>query len=302
MRKILFVLLFSAFLLQAGLLDFREVKKGTEAYENKAYAKAEKHLQKLSPNNAAAAYDLGNAYYRQKQYEKALEQYAKVSDPALKFQVLHNMGNAQAQMEKIDAAIQSYKAALGIKEDADTRYNLELLKKQKERQEKQNKDDRDNAQQKKDQNGTSQNSSAQSQNGQKQDSQKQNAKNQNSSEGQHGSREGQNRSQPANEPNQGSNRSGGDRSQNQETGRESQSSSASSKSASGQPKNRQAPTSASSKSAGSSESEAMATPMQEAPISDQEERKWNRMLGNRGIRTLMLPLDQKGNSDAKNPW
>jgi Ca-activated chloride channel family protein len=34
-----------------------------------------------------------------------------------------------------------------------------------------------------------------------------------------------------------------------------------------------------------------------------EERKWQKMLNQKGVNTLMLPLNQKGkNSDKENPW
>jgi len=49
---------------------------------------------------------------------------------------LHNMGNKQFQKKDLDKAIESYEEALKIKDDAETKSNLELAKKQKTKAEK----------------------------------------------------------------------------------------------------------------------------------------------------------------------
>ena len=124
--------------LEAGLLDFWYLQEATEAVSKKAYQEAGEAFAKVT-EKAEAKYNEGNMYYRQGAYDKALQAYGKVQtdDKTLKFQTLHNMGNALAQAQKIPEAIKQYEAALKLKEDEATRFNLELLKK---RQEQQNKD------------------------------------------------------------------------------------------------------------------------------------------------------------------
>jgi len=40
------------------------------------------------------------------------------------------------------------------------------------------------------------------------------------------------------------------------------------------------------------------------PISDMEEKKWQKMLNGRGVNTLMLPVGNPkgGKRDEQNPW
>ena len=38
------------------------------------------------------------------------------------------------------------------------------------------------------------------------------------------------------------------------------------------------------------------------PISNMEERKWQKMLNQRGVNTLMIPLQQGENKNESNPW
>ncbi|VVM18059.1 hypothetical protein BSPWISOXPB_2230 [uncultured Gammaproteobacteria bacterium] len=52
------------------------------------------------------------------------------------FNRLYNMGNTYAKLEKIDEAIDSYKAALKLKQDEDAAFNLAMLKQQKAKRKK----------------------------------------------------------------------------------------------------------------------------------------------------------------------
>ena len=38
------------------------------------------------------------------------------------------------------------------------------------------------------------------------------------------------------------------------------------------------------------------------PISNMEERKWQKMLNKRGVNTLMIPLKKGERNNEKNPW
>jgi Ca-activated chloride channel family protein len=64
--------------MQAGLLDFWNASQAKEAYTKGDYPKASSLYQSLDQTNENAAYNLGNAYYKEKAYDKALEAYQHV--------------------------------------------------------------------------------------------------------------------------------------------------------------------------------------------------------------------------------
>ena len=124
--------------LHSGILDFWQIDKAHKAYKAQDFAEATKRFSRLDKEKKSAqtAYNLANTLYQQKEYEKALELYQgmQTKDVALNYSRWHNIGNTLAQMHKTDEAISAYEKALSIHEDEDTRYNLELLKQQKQRE------------------------------------------------------------------------------------------------------------------------------------------------------------------------
>ncbi len=113
--------------------------------------------------NIAGAYNLGNSYYKEGNYQEALyrhQQTAKLAtSKAEKHKAYHNMGNVFMQTKKCKEAVEAYKNALrNNPTDDETRYNLGLAKdcaKQQEQENKDNKDDKedkDNSEDKKDEN------------------------------------------------------------------------------------------------------------------------------------------------------
>jgi Ca-activated chloride channel family protein len=77
----------------AGLMDFKTIEKAKEAYEAKEYGKSATLLNDIDKNSPQKQYDLGNAYYKSKQYDKAIEAYQRAEgvDEASR---LHNLGNS----------------------------------------------------------------------------------------------------------------------------------------------------------------------------------------------------------------
>ncbi len=130
---------------QAGIFDFKDIDKAKEAYKRKNYDATIAHLNSLkdSIKDPALEYDLGNAYYKKGKYEEALKHYKKAKgvDEANR---LYNTGNAYANSGDIESAIDAYEQSLKIRDDADTRKNLEILKqKKKEQQQKDQQDKKD---------------------------------------------------------------------------------------------------------------------------------------------------------------
>lgn len=136
---------------KAGLFDFWDSYKANESYKAKEYKKAQNYFSKIDKDEAT--YNKANSLYKQKKYKEALKAYESIEsfegDKELKR--LYDIGNSYANLKKTDEAIKSYEKALKIKDDEDTKYNLELLKKQKKQQKKQkNKKNKDKKKQNQD--------------------------------------------------------------------------------------------------------------------------------------------------------
>jgi len=160
-----------------GQSDHKLLKRGNKDYQNKEYQKAEanflKSLEK-NPQNQRAAYNLGNALYRQGRFDEAANIFEGLANSTtnepLKAQAFHNLGNSQLQKEDFQGSVKSYKEALKINpEDEDTRYNLAYaLKKIQQQQQQQNKDDNKNENKDKDKEKQEQEQQKQQQQQQKQ--------------------------------------------------------------------------------------------------------------------------------------
>ncbi len=111
-------------------------------------------------------YNNWNVFYKEKMYQKALESYSQVNDKKLGFQKYHNIWNTNYRLWENDEtqkikyftdAVNAYKKALEIKEDKETRKNLEFVEnklkqnqeekeeeKQEEKKEENNQENKDN--------------------------------------------------------------------------------------------------------------------------------------------------------------
>jgi len=138
---------------EAGILDFLDLKEAKQAYEAKDYNKSAEIYNKYGKgsNSARSHYNSANALYKQEKYDAAIESYKKTnfSDDELKAKNLANMGNAyvkQSTPESLNKAVETYENSLKIKEDKETRENLEAVKKaiEQQKQEQKNQDKQDN--------------------------------------------------------------------------------------------------------------------------------------------------------------
>jgi len=142
----------------AGVLDFMDIKEAKSAYEHKDYDKSAKLYDDYakSSNNGQSYYNAGNALYKTKKYKEAIQNYekAKFNDKASRAKNLSNMGNAYVKMGKeknLKKAIESYESSLKIKDDKETRENLEAVKKalKKKKKQKQKQKNKKNSKNKK---------------------------------------------------------------------------------------------------------------------------------------------------------
>ena len=94
-----------------------------------------------NPKDAANAYNLGNSYYQQKQYESAAESFVKAAqngDKNLQAKSLYNLGNTLYRTGDLEKSIAAYEKALQVDpQDEQTQLNLEFVKKKLQEKQKQ---------------------------------------------------------------------------------------------------------------------------------------------------------------------
>jgi Ca-activated chloride channel family protein len=109
-----------------GLID------GNKYYFNKNYEKATAEYEKVLQQNKSslkAQYNLGNALFEKKDYDKAIEHYKSAAqlaeDEKDKASAYHNLGNAYFKKEKYEEAVDAYKSSLRVNStDLETKHNL----------------------------------------------------------------------------------------------------------------------------------------------------------------------------------
>jgi len=160
------------------------VRQGNKQFRAGNYAEAEVSYRKAvekNPRHAQAHYNLGNALLGQRKDSAAVVQFenaAKQETNAMrKAQSYHNIGVICQGQKQYAQAIEAYKEALrNNPTDDETRYNLELCKRQQQQQQnqqnQQNKDNKDNKD-KKDQKDKQDQQKQQDKKEQKQDQQQQ---------------------------------------------------------------------------------------------------------------------------------
>lgn len=174
--------------------DYRErssIRSGNRAYEEQDYKGSEEKYRaalEKQPASYEAAFNLGDALYKQGRYEESSQVFDSLSrSPLLSAEqmsrVYHNMGNALFAQQKLQEAAESYKQSLRARpDDLETKYNLAYVQKLLEDQQ-QNQQNNQNQQQ--------DNQNRQGNNGQNQQNQDQQNQ-QNGDGGQDNNDEGQN--------------------------------------------------------------------------------------------------------------
>lgn len=162
----LFFLLLLPVSLSAQTLEWRHLHQGNKAFLRGDYKVAENEYraaQKLNPKSARVAFNLGDVYMAQKNFEGALPQYQAAakgeSNKLLKALSYHNIGVIYHLNKQFDKAIDFYKEALrNNPRDEDTRYNLVLCQKQQKESQQQQKQQQKQQQNKKSEQKQQQNS------------------------------------------------------------------------------------------------------------------------------------------------
>lgn len=139
-----------------------KVKQGNGLYQEKKYDAARNRYQDAlldAPGSPVIQFNLGDAAYQMKSYDKALESFQKtlsVKDARIQSQAYYNIGNALYRTNKWPEAISAYQEALKLNpDDQDAKYNLEYvrnkLKENAQPQDQQNQQQQQQQQQQQDQ-------------------------------------------------------------------------------------------------------------------------------------------------------
>ena len=133
---IFLILIFGLLLVACSPSAEKLNQEGNQAFTEQAFIEALEAYQNAqieSPELAEPYYNAANAYYRQGQYEQALEQlqhalqFAK--DDNLAENSIYNLGNNFFNSQELETAIEAYKSALLLDpHDQDAKYNLELAR------------------------------------------------------------------------------------------------------------------------------------------------------------------------------
>jgi len=160
MKNLLMIILLFPVLFINAQNEKSEIRKGNKEYIKGAFGESELHYRKAlekKPESNNANYNLGNALYKQNQFEPAITKYetltGKVTDPARLSSYFYNLGDAYFKSQKLDKSIEAYKQSLRLNpNDADAKHNLFLAQNMQKQQQKQqqNQDNKNQDQKNKD--------------------------------------------------------------------------------------------------------------------------------------------------------
>jgi tetratricopeptide (TPR) repeat protein len=163
----------------------KDIREGNKEYKQEKFTDAEVEYRKALETNARsieAAFNLGNALYKQSKMQEAFGQYQTVinneTDRNKLSQAWHNVGNIFMFAGEYAKSIDAYKNALrNNPKDDETRYNLalaqKLLEEQEQEEDKGEDENQEDQQQQQDQQNQEQNQDQQQQKEQEQNQQEQ---------------------------------------------------------------------------------------------------------------------------------
>ena len=266
----------------AYTFNFESIEKANEAYKNKEYDKASGNYRKVT-TNPQSFYNLANSLYKEKKYDDAIKAYENVvtTDKDLESKKLHNLGNSYVQKNDLEKAKEFYEKALKIKEDKETRENLEIVNNELEKKENEKKENS------KDQN--KKNKDNQEKENQKKENQESDKKNNSQDNKNKQNEESKNSEKKENEQNK---EDKDQKSENEQNKKDKDSKNEENKKVDKSSKTQE------------QSSNSKNQKMQNEPISMREEKKWMKMLENGQTPIYLQKIDtQKGKgNDEEQPW
>jgi Ca-activated chloride channel family protein len=128
------------------------IHQGNVLYHQKKYKEAEEAYRKATAKKdqtVESNFNLGDALYKEKKFDSAGRNFSAIAssstNPLLKAEAYHNLGNSLLTNKKYDKSIDAFKKALiNNPQDDQTRYNLAYAQEMLKRQQQQNKDNKNN--------------------------------------------------------------------------------------------------------------------------------------------------------------
>ncbi|MFT7003851.1 MAG: Ca-activated chloride channel family protein [Sulfurimonas sp.] len=123
--------------LHSDILDFFNIIKSESFYNWRGHKEGLEYFKKVnaSKNSASTQYNLANSYYRNNDFEKAIELYSDINttNQIIQYERLHNLGNAYYKLGQNEEAMDAYAKALKIRKEKATEFNLAYIKKMDEK-------------------------------------------------------------------------------------------------------------------------------------------------------------------------
>lgn len=163
MKKILFTLI-SILFITSSVCASEDMVKGSKLYLKGKYKEAIDIFSKEQTQNQKDVkinYNLACAYYRDGQFDKAIEHYKialdNTEDNNFKSAILYNIGNCQYRKQDKDEALEYYKGALKLNSsDIQAKHNIEFLQQEQQQNKDNNNDQQKNKDNKQDKNNQQQ--------------------------------------------------------------------------------------------------------------------------------------------------
>jgi tetratricopeptide (TPR) repeat protein len=136
MRSPIRLLTAVACILTVGWIDpvYERNSDGIRLYNNGKYGEsAERFLaiREITDMPEIVHFNLGNAYYKQRDYRAAMEEYFRAvgtADRGLKARIYYNLGNCQYYTGDLEKSLHYFRKAISLnREDRDARVNFEFV-------------------------------------------------------------------------------------------------------------------------------------------------------------------------------
>lgn len=151
-KPVAYFILITINLTAIAQVEHKYVRRGNKDYANNHYQEAEINFRRAlekNPESIKASFNLGNAMYKQDQYEAAAARYNSLlnqtNDKMELSRYYYNLGNTLFRTQKLEESISAYKnALLNNPDDMDAKHNLQMAlrmleeKKQSEGKDQQN--------------------------------------------------------------------------------------------------------------------------------------------------------------------
>jgi len=129
-------------------------RQGNRNYKENKYTDSEilyRRALEEDPDFERASFNLGDALFKQEEYEEAAEKFRSISDAGSEYvpESYYNLGNSLLKANKIEESINAYKNALrrdpgNLKAKYNLAYAQDLLKQQEKKQNKEDNQDKQN--------------------------------------------------------------------------------------------------------------------------------------------------------------